>query len=427
MTYGFYTSLSGLKTYQAGLNVWAHNLSNANLAGYKAKRPEFANLFTESLNNAPSLGVVSSQKGFGSKLNVAPITKDQGSLTTTEYTFDLALEGNGWFGVLNEEGRVVYTRNGSFNFDRDRYLVDKRGAYVTGKMAGNIIINEDATHNILTGIVRDLDPGDPATQTKIQLPNMLTYPKQVTDKVSVSGNLGIEDAERSFSTKLVGVGDKMNVLKVKMTKSENQPAEGSQWNVEAVITDEAGNVTFDKKSGILTFDGSGRLIESTLPQLSNDGLPIDVDFGKGSAGLQANDSATPSISASRNGIPEGQLSHYAVAKDGNVIAFFDNGYKTVVAKIAVYHFRNEQGLQDIGGSYYEANDLSGEPLFYRDKATGKIITTEGLVYDHHLEEANMNNAEALSNLMIIQRAFDAGARALKASDDMIKQALHMDA
>ncbi len=427
MTSSFYTSLTGLKTYQSGLNVWAHNLSNSNLAGYKAKRPEFANLFTESLNNAPSLGVVSSQKGFGSKMNVAVMTKDQGSLTTTESTFDLAIDGNGWFGVLNEDGRVVYTRNGNFNFDRDRYLVDKRGSYVTGQMAGNILISEDATKNKLLGVVQDINVGSPTTQTKLQLPNMLTYPKKVTSQVTVAGNLGVEDLEKKFSAQLVGTGDKLNKLEVSLKQSPNQPTEGSQWEFTANITDETGTVILDKKTGSLTFDSSGRLIDSNVPQLSNGGLPITINFGEKSAGLQANDSAPESVTVSRDGEPEGQLSHYAVAQDGNVIAFFDNGYKTVVAKVAVYHFRNEQGLQDIGGSYYDANHLSGDPMFYRDNATNKVITTEGLVLDHHLEETNMNNAEALSNLMIIQRAFDASSRALKAGDDMIKQALHMDA
>jgi len=163
-----------------------------------------------------------------------------------------------------------------------------------------------------------------------------------------------------------------------------------------------------------------------MPQLSNDGLPINLDFGNGMVGLQANDSASESVAIAKNGEPEGNLDHYAVSQDGNVVAFFDNGYKTVVAKVAVYHFRNEQGLQDVGGSYYMSNDISGKAMFYRD-ATGDIITTSGLVYDHHLEETNIDNSEALSELMIIQKAFDASATALKVGDDMIKKALTMDA
>ena len=422
----FYTALSGMKTYQQGINVWSHNLSNANLAGFKAKRPEFSTLFTDSMTNLPSLGTVGSEKGYGSKLNTAPITRDQGSLKTTESTFDLAINGNGWFGVLNEEGEVVYTRNGSFNFDAERYLVDKRGSYLTGQMAGNMQISPDATQNKLLGVVTDINVGPPETQTKIQLPNMLTYPKKYTDTVSLSGNLGVKKEHQTFSTTLVSATEEKNIITIDLTKSSNQPDTGSKWDIAAKITNSDGSIIYDKKKGNITFGGSGEILNYDMPQLSNDGLPINLDFGHGTVGLQANDSSSESVAIAKNGEPEGSLDHYAVSQDGNVIAFFDNGYKTVVAKVAVYHFRNEQGLQDVGGSYYMSNDISGKAMFYRD-ATGDIITTSGLVYDHHLEETNIDNSEALSELMIIQKAFDASATALKVGDDMIKKALTMDA
>ena len=422
----FYTSLSGMKTYQAGIDVWAHNLSNSNLAGFKARRPEFSTLFTESMNSAESLGVSSSQKGYGSKMNIAAMTKEQGSLTTTESTFDLAINGNGWFGVKNADDITMYTRNGSFNFDSERYLVDKTGGYLTGQMAGNMVISADATQNKLLGVVTDIKVGEPTNQEKLQLPNMLTYPKTFTDKVTISGNLGLKDSERNFSASLVSAANVANSLSVSMVKSSVQPDIGSSWEVVATIKDSSGKVTFDRKSGVLEFDGEGKIVSSTVPTLSNDGLPISLDFGKGPVGLQANNSAISNISVAKNGEPEGNLNHYGVSQDGNVVAFFDNGYKTVIAKVAVYHFRNEQGLQDVGGSYYDANGLSGQALFYRDEA-GKLITKEGVILDHHLEETNINNAEALSELMVIQRAFDASSRALKAGDDMLKQALNMDA
>ena len=422
----FYTALAGMKTYQAGIDVWAHNVSNSNLAGFRAKRPEFSTLFTESLNSSQSLGVTSSQKGYGSKMNVAAMTKEQGSLTTTESTFDLAISGNGWFGVKGADEITKYTRNGSFNFDSERYLVDKGGGYLTGQMAGNIIISADATENKLVGVVENINVGIPASQTKLQLPNMLTYPKKFTDTVSITGNVGVGDDEKTFSASLVSSTNSENSLAVTLKKSAVQPDFGSSWKVVATIKNRDGTLTFDKKTGTIEFNSSGQITSSNIPTLSNQGLPITINFGNRGAGLQANDSSIGSISVSKNGEPEGNLDHYGVSQDGNVVAFFNNGYKTVVAKVAVYHFRNEQGLQDIGGSYYNSNDLSGEALFYRDEK-GAIITKEGLILDHHLEETNINNTEALSELMLIQRAFDASSRALKTGDDMIKQALSMDA
>jgi len=430
MTSTFYTSLTGVQTFQQGIDVWAHNISNSNLSGYRAKRPEFANLFTDVVNSIPSNTITSSQKGFGTTLSTSQITKDQGSFSTTDSTFDLALDGNGWFGILNKDGDKLFTRNGNFNFDKNRYLTTQSGGYVTGQMAGNINMSADATNNTLTGVISDIQFGSPESQTRLQLPNMLTYPQVLTSTVSVAGNLGLSGDSKTFSTVLVSQNNESNKLSVTFNKVQSASGtnstddKSSVWEFTATITDKDGKV-LDKQNGGLSFDSTGRLFTAQNPSLSNGGVPIKINFGDNKAGIVANDSGTESVIVSKDGVPEGQLNRYGISQDGNVVAFFDNGYKSVVAKIGVYHFRNEQGLQDIGGSYYAQSETSGDPMFYVDDA-GKLITTEGLVLESTLEETNMSNAEALSELMIIQRAFDASSRALKTGDEMIKLALQMD-
>ncbi len=430
MNNSFYTSLTGVQTFQQGIDVWAHNISNSNLSGYRAKRPEFANLFTDVMNSVPSNTIASSQKGYGSTLLTSQITRDQGSFSTTDSTFDLAIDGNGWFGILNQDGEKLFTRNGNFNFDKERYLVTQSGGYVTGQMAGNMQISGDATNNILTGVVEDINFATPETQTRIQLPNMLTYPQVLTSTVTVSGNLGMSGDSKTFSTTLVSPEtDNLNKLSVTLNKVKSGVESGenksSIWEFTATITDNDSKV-IDKQNGSLAFDSNGKLVQTQSPSLSNSGIPITINFGDNKAGIMATNGSTETISVSKDGIPEGQLNKYGVAQDGNVIAFFDNGYKSVVAKVGVYHFKNEQGLQDIGGSYYSQTETSGSSMFYTDEA-GKLITKDGLILEQTLEETNMSQAEALSELMIIQRAFDASSRALKTGDEMIKLALQMDA
>jgi flagellar hook protein FlgE len=413
-----------MSTVQKGINTWAHNISNSNLAGYKASRPEFATMFAESVASASAGSSTTSQIGAGTTLQTTAMTRTQGSLTTTQSTFDLAIDGNGWFGVKDANNETLYTRNGSFNFDRDRFLVDKRGSYVTGQMAGNILFGANPENNRLTAVVQDMTIGDPQNMGKIRLPNILSYPKKLTSTVSIRGNIGVDDEVRKFSTNVISALDEKNTMSVTMTKAPNQPDTGSAWIVEATITSENGNIVFDRKQGTATFNSDGTIASYTMPPMSNDGAPVKLDLGKGLAGLQANDSAAVSSSIEKDGHPEGQLFEYTVTQDGNIVAFFDNGHKTVVGKLAVYHFRNEQGLQEVGGSYYTSNEISGDALFYRDEA-GQLITKEGLILDHHLEEGNINTAEALSELMMLQRAFDASSRSLTTGDELIKNALQM--
>jgi flagellar hook protein FlgE len=423
MTKSFYNGLSGMATIQKGINTWAHNISNANLAGYRASRPEFASMFSQSMASSGTSSTMN-EVGSGITLQTTAMTRTQGSLTTTESVFDLAIDGNGWFGVFNEKGETLYTRNGSFNFDKDRYLVDKKGGYVTGQMAGNILFGANPEDNKLTGIVTDITTGNPTTQKRIKLPNMLSYPKKLTSTVSVRGNIGINDEVRKFSTYLISATDQKNILTTTMKKTKNQPSSGSSWVITAKITDENSKITYDSKQGIIEFNGDGTLKNSNIPIMSNDGTPISLDFGKGIAGLQANDSSPIGTLIEKDGHPKGNLNKYSVSQDGNIVAFFDNGHRTVVGKVAIYHFRNEQGLQEVGGSYFTSNRISGNPLFYKDKI-GQLITKEGLVFDHHLEEGNINTTEALSELMLLQRAFDASSRSLTTGDDLIKTALQM--
>jgi len=424
MTNSFYNGLSGMSTTQKGINTWAHNISNSNLAGFRASRPEFASMFSQSLSSASAGSSISSQVGYGTTLQTTAMTRTQGSLTTTESTFDLAISGNGWFGVKDGGPETLYTRNGSFNFDRDRYLVDKKGGYVTGQMAGNILFGANPENNRLTAVVKDMTIGDPQNMDKIRLPNILTYPKKLTSTVTIRGNIGTDTEVKKFSTNVISALDEKNVINMTMTKAPNQPDKGSSWIIEASISNENGTIIFDKKQGVAEFNSDGTIASYSMPTMSNDGTPIKVDLGKGIAGLQANDSAPVNTAIEKDGHPEGQLFEYTVAQDGNIIAFFDNGHKTVVGKLAIYHFRNEQGLQETGGSYYTSNKISGDALFYRDEA-GKLITKEGLVLDHHLEEGNINTAEALSELMMLQKAFDASSRSLTTGDELIKNALQM--
>jgi flagellar hook protein FlgE len=424
MNLAFYNGLMGIKTQQLGIDVWGHNISNSNLSGYRASRPEFSSLFTSSLSSSTSTSTTSSQIGYGSKLTTKATTRDQGSFSATENTFDLAIDGNGWFGMLNKDGETVYTRNGGFTFDSNRNLVDHTGTYVTGVMAGNIIFSQNPEQNRLTSVVQNLDSGDPDNQTILKLPKNLTYPRQHTDTVTLRGNIGEGDEEVTFSANLISATNEVNNIYITLSKSSVQPDSGTLWNISAVITNEDGSIQFDRKTGSVNFDSSGEITAIDMPELSNDGLPIKLDLGNGRTGLQANNSIETTTSIQKNGQPEGHLNEYSVTKDGDVVAFFDNGYKSIIAKVAIYHFRNEQGLQEIGGSYYAETPNSGEAIFYRNEK-GDLITTSGQVYDHTLEEGNINTTEALSELMMLQRAFDANSKSITTGDSLIQTALKM--
>ncbi len=119
----FYTSLNGLKNAQTELGVISNNLANAETAGFKKGRVNFADLVAGS--SYTNLKLVS---GIGSAVESISQDFSNGPTEQTGNALDLALNGNGFFAVKSpQSGQVAYTRNGHFNFDGVGNVTDSNG------------------------------------------------------------------------------------------------------------------------------------------------------------------------------------------------------------------------------------------------------------------------------------------------------------
>lgn len=120
MMRSLWSAASGMIAQQTNLDNISNNLANVNTVGYKKDTVEFKSLLYQTLqststNNAGENKPVPAQVGLGTR--VASITSvfTQGSLQAAEQSTFMAIEGNGFFKVRNEDGEVCYTRDGSFN------------------------------------------------------------------------------------------------------------------------------------------------------------------------------------------------------------------------------------------------------------------------------------------------------------------------
>lgn len=152
MVRGLFTAYTGMANEQKRLDIIANNLANAATVGYKEENvtnQAFDNLLTikirddsEMYNDRP-IGRMS----LGVKLGEAYTNHTQGSLRQTGSTYNMALEGKGFFAmaVTDRAGNVdiKYTRNGSFTMTRDGHIVDTDGNRLMGE-SGEIIIPIDA-------------------------------------------------------------------------------------------------------------------------------------------------------------------------------------------------------------------------------------------------------------------------------------------
>ncbi|MDD5211177.1 MAG: flagellar hook-basal body complex protein, partial [Sulfuricurvum sp.] len=240
---------------------------------------------------------------------------------------------------------------------------------------------------------------------------------------SNANNIGLADDVRTMSADVISGNNERNRLKLVFTQSIVQPATGVAWDIAATVTTADGQTTYDTQAGQATFGASGRLLTSTLPTMNNDGSPVVVDLSSYLGGITSASGVPISAASLSDGTMGGTLAKYGINNEGLIIADFSNGRQSAIGRVAVYHFQNEQGLERTGGTLYEQSSNSGKPTFWTDKngnANAGAKITSG-----QLENSNVRIDVGLTDLIILQRAYQANAKTLTTFDEMIQKALQM--
>ena len=160
MVRGLYTAYTGMINQQKRLDTITNNLANASTTGFK-REGVTARSFDECLTvkvNDLTEGVITrniGQMSLGVKIGENYTDYSQGSFKNTEGTYDLALEGNGFFAIsfTNKRGEesVKYTRDGEFTIDNEGVLRTKDGDYVLNQGGGQITIPTEAASVVFDG------------------------------------------------------------------------------------------------------------------------------------------------------------------------------------------------------------------------------------------------------------------------------------
>lgn len=136
MVRSLWTAATGMNGQQTNIDTIANNLSNVNTTGFKKQRAEFEDLLYQTIRTAgtpateDTITPVGVQMGHGVKVASTLRMFDQGSLQNTGNISDVAVQGEGFFRVLQYDGTYAYTRDGSFKIDSERQLVTSNGLKV---------------------------------------------------------------------------------------------------------------------------------------------------------------------------------------------------------------------------------------------------------------------------------------------------------
>ena len=133
MIRALFSAASGMNAQQTNVDNIAHNLANANTAGFKMRRAQFQDLLYQTITQpgsaAGSQTVVPSglQIGLGTRTVSNATSFAQGSFSATENPLDMVIEGKGFFQIRRATGEIAYTRTGQFHLDRDGNVVTMDG------------------------------------------------------------------------------------------------------------------------------------------------------------------------------------------------------------------------------------------------------------------------------------------------------------
>ncbi|MFQ5508837.1 MAG: flagellar basal-body rod protein FlgG [Leptospirillia bacterium] len=191
MMRSLFTATTGLVSQQMNLDVVSNNLANVNTTGFKKSRADFEDLLYQTIQVAgteTTLGTqepTSVQVGLGVRPLAVERIHTQGSLEGTDNPLDMAIEGEGFFQVIRENGEIGYTRAGIFQRDAVGNVVTPNGL----PLEPAITVPSDATDIIIspTGAVSVLQ-GTSSTQTQIGQIQLARFANDV-GLHSLGGNL----------------------------------------------------------------------------------------------------------------------------------------------------------------------------------------------------------------------------------------------
>ena len=422
---GLSTARSGLINSNAALGVIGNNIANVSTIGFKGSRTEFEDLISASAGG--QIGKI----GLGSKIGAVRTIFTQGAVESTGRALDLAIDGQGFF-VLREglQGQA-YTRAGNFQLTADGLITNTVGDVLQGTP-----VNPDGT--IAGGV------GDVSVQG-------LTGQAKATQNATLVGNLKADDTvnpapfdgtsfQSAFSTSNFpytikvydsrgGAHDLSIFFKKTSTANQWQVFMGVDKFDETGVAADKGKLDIVNGAGdTLTFGTDGSLASETAMQATisfNGAAPGQViklnvgTIGKADGlGQFANDSGLSFVS--QDGFSAGGLVSLTVDAKGFLTATFDNGQTRALFQLAIAQFKAPEGLDPAGNGVYRQSIDSGPPAIATAGSQGN-----GTIASSALEQSNVEIAQEFINLITQQRAFQANARVITASDQLLNDLINI--
>ncbi|NBK79375.1 flagellar hook-basal body complex protein [bacterium D16-76] len=465
MTGAMYSAVAGLRAHMNALNVIGNNISNVNTNAYKASRYTFLESMYSNMRNGSNGTVQSggnnpSQVGYGASIGTIDLDMSTKNFTPTGINGDVMINGNGFF-IVGDKGQsfnsmsdiknMLLTRHGDLGFDSQGYMVDGNKKVVYGYLATERMVNKGTDEEPVWTTEYEGQP----ILTDFRMPmlvqkecyvylNTKTGEQIIWDHKPTKDELNALDVPDSDKTDEIGADGKPTGQKV--------------FNENLIIKKEKGDALYPSYKRTPARDENGQVIADKFDVEFTDANTSTV-LGAGNAtGAKLEDfvgdarALVDSIS-----IDDGS---------GRVTATTTTGKVVVVGYLAIAKCDNPNGVTHVDGHYYQALEGAGNvyatsikgavqnshgPVMKDDpnnpgqqivdkpasmgydETTGKIpgeisgILSSGAttLISGGLESSGTDLATEISNMILVQRGYQANTRIVTVTDTMLEELVNM--
>ncbi|MBT5633007.1 MAG: flagellar hook protein FlgE [Nitrospina sp.] len=406
-----FTGVTGLSGNSEAMGIIGDNISNVNTVGFKGSKAVFSDIFSTILSN----GSTTSQLGRGTQLQGTIQEFSQGSFESSSNALDLAIDGSGFFVVspATSTGNF-FTRAGQFRLNENGLVQAITGEILQGSSISNGVVAAATTDIDLAGV-----QSSPQASTSFTLGANLdassTATTTFTSPITIFNSVGTSDT-----------------LSIQFTKVAN----ANQWTY--AVSSAEGTLT-SGASGSVTFDSSGQLTQVGGATVADQTIVIDYSAASApaatlslnwdlanAANTTTNGKLTGFAAESNNnsvvqdGFTTGTLVGLSTTSDGKISGLFSNGQTNELFQVALADFLAPSGLTRQGQNLFAESAESGQPTqgFAETGGFGAIV-------GQSLELSNVDLAEQFVTMIQTQQAFQASARIITTTDDLLTEAVNL--
>jgi len=341
---------------------------------------------------------------------------------------EITINEQGQFQIKNPKGDAYNTDDGDIRLDTNP-LSPTYNTTVPSTPDANL--NDHDMYLTVTGLTNTADGRNITENTKF------------TASLSpINGSLNSGDASRvsdgtyiaahSSSTDIYDSLGTKHTIKMDFAKRGYTPNGGTEWNVIIQVAEPNTISDVEPKNvvtGYVRFNPDGSIATYSPASLtfgaqngSAGGQTIRLNFGQTGTmtGLTSADDDSSTKDISQNGYASGDLTGVRIDQSGTLIGAFSNGKSLGLAQVAVAKFANNAGLSAEGGNLFGMTANSGEPIIGTAATAGR-----GSITASSLEMSNVDLSRSLTQLIVVQRGFQANSKTITTSDEMLNTLLQL--